>query len=884
MHYLVYPTIILDQIAKFSSDKILWIDTETADWQTSNPKISLIQVLADPTDLTGDNSYIFDVLNKPELVTYFVNQIMANPEIEKVFHNSTYDVRFLGKELAKNVTCTWKMARKLKKKSAEIKLLPNLKLKTLSEELCNFSNVDKSEQSSDWGRRPLSDKQLQYAKMDTVYLAQVHLRLLEIYNLNKPEPVHNSKQESFSVTKVRVAFECPRLFYLAHRFGGKTMFLPANYPKGIGSSFHKLAEEFIHIAKQEPQFQALFEPPVEQLNEEVISSEMQQLFYQLKFFPYLQTTIKENPAQAMALPQIWQALIQLIKHWAKLLVKNRQYCLADAVISNTLISGELKLEHEFTLPDGSQQKIIGKLDSLVRDYEKQRLCVVEFKTYHPLDPSTQLAQVALYSYLLWQNTKVPVDSAVYCVLPEFKEYHYSWEQLENTVHQLTPYKLQQMQKWLTWEPPQPNPPPSTTQPHLCEICPQQEKCQTYFESPKESVAELGYEILGAISSPSLQPWLPQMLTQEVAIEPEFNHNQEFTQPGQEGNSEADELGKQLVETLQSFKVDVDYLGATVGSTFIRVKLKPNLGVKVASLLKLAADIQVQLGIANPPLIAPQAGYVSVDLPRQNRQTAVFEDYIKPQKTPNDAPVKIAIGIDLNGQLIEADLSNPNTCHFLVGGTTGSGKSEFLRSLLLSLLYRHSPQQLKIALVDPKRVTFPEFEQMPWLHSPVVKDSENAIALMTELVAEMQQRYQRFEAAGSPHLTAYNAILTQKQQPSLPRIVCIFDEYADFMAEKDTRKELELSIKRLGAMARAAGIHLIIATQRPEAGIVTPIIRSNLPGRIALRTASIADSKIVLGGTQIEAAYLLGKGDLLYQANAQLIRLQSLFAAKIQLPR
>jgi S-DNA-T family DNA segregation ATPase FtsK/SpoIIIE len=861
MHYLVDSTQIINQITQFTSYKTLWIDTETADWQTSNPKISLIQVLADPTDLIGDNSYVLDVLNKPDLVTYFVNQIMANPEIEKVFHNSAYDVKFLGKELAQNVTCTWKMARKLKKKSVEIKLLPNLKLKTLSEELCNFSNVDKSEQSSNWGRRPLSDKQLQYAKMDTVYLAQVHLRLLEIGNLNKSEsvPNYNSENSSFSVTKVRVAFECPRLFYLAHRFGGKTVFLPANYPKGIGSAFHKLAEEFIHIAKRNPQFQSLFEPPVEQLNEEVIASEMQQLFYELKFFPYLQNTIKENPSQAMALHQIWQALIQLIKHWAKLLVKNRRYCLAEQVISNTLIAGEIKLEHEFTLPDGSQKKIIGKLDSLVRDYENQRLCVVEFKTYHPLDPSSQLAQVALYSYLLWQQTKTAVDSAVYCVLPEFKEYHYSWEQLENTVHQLTPYKLQQMQQWLNWEPPQPNPPPPTTQPHLCEICPQQEKCQTYFENTTEESSK------------------------EVEIY-EFNDAQELTQPKQKLSIEAEVLGKQLVDILQSFKVDVEYLGATVGSTFIRVKLKPNLGVKVASLLKLAADLQVQLGIENPPLIAPQAGYVSFDLPRKNRQSAVFEDYIQPQRSPDDANVKIAIGIDLEGQLIEADLSDPNSCHFLVGGTTGSGKSEFLRSLLLSLLYRYSPQQLKVALVDPKRVTFPEFEQMPWLHSPIVKDSDQAIALMTELVAEMEQRYQRFEAAGCPHLTAYNAIIAQKQQPPLPRIVCIFDEYADFMAEKDTRKELELSIKRLGAMARAAGIHLIIATQRPEAGIVTPIIRSNLPGRIALRTASIADSKIVLGGTQIEAAYLLGKGDLLYQVNSQLIRLQSLFAEKIRLPK
>jgi S-DNA-T family DNA segregation ATPase FtsK/SpoIIIE len=258
--------------------------------------------------------------------------------------------------------------------------------------------------------------------------------------------------------------------------------------------------------------------------------------------------------------------------------------------------------------------------------------------------------------------------------------------------------------------------------------------------------------------------------------------------------------------------------------------------------------------------------------------ARLEDYITPQTTPTQALVKIAIGVDLDGKLVEADLSDANTCHFLVGGTTGSGKSEFLRSLLLSLLYRHSPQQLKIALVDPKRVTFPEFAQIPWLYAPIVKDSEDAIALMENLVTEMERRYQRFELAGCSHLDAYN----QKHNPLLPRLVCIFDEYADFMTEKDIRNALELSIKRLGSMARAAGIHLIIATQRPEAKVVTPIIRSNLPGRVALRTASEADSEIILGGKQSEAAYLLGKGDLLYQVGAKLQRLQSLFAQRIEL--
>ena len=228
--------------------------------------------------------------------------------------------------------------------------------------------------------------------------------------------------------------------------------------------------------------------------------------------------------------------------------------------------------------------------------------------------------------------------------------------------------------------------------------------------------------------------------------------------------------------------------------------------------------------------------------------------------------------------MEADLSDPNTCHFLVGGTTGSGKSEFLRSLLLSLLKRHSPKHLQIALVDPKRVTFPEFEEIPWLREPIVKDTEGAITLMDSLMDEMDQRYRRFEQSRCADLSRYN----QKASVPLPRIVCIFDEYADFMAEKESRTAIEQSIKRLGAMARAAGIHLIIATQRPDAQVVTPLIRSNLPGRVALKTASEADSAIILGGKQGEAVNLLGKGDLLYLKGAQLLRLQSLFAPIIEL--
>ena len=184
MPYLTAANDIKALIAKFSQAKILWVDTEIADYK-SNPKLSIIQVLADSTDSTGDATFLLDVLDKPELANDFINQIMVNPDIEKVLHNASYDIRFLGNDDAQNVTCTLKMARKI---PAYILPLPNRQLKTLIETLCGIAYVDKTEQSGDWAKRPLTQKQLEYAKMDAVYLVQVHRRLREILAQCYPEP------------------------------------------------------------------------------------------------------------------------------------------------------------------------------------------------------------------------------------------------------------------------------------------------------------------------------------------------------------------------------------------------------------------------------------------------------------------------------------------------------------------------------------------------------------------------------------------------------------------------------------------------------------------------------------------------------------------------
>lgn len=361
MPYLTQAEDIQNHIAKFVSAKVLWLDTEVADWQTPKPRLSLIQVLVNPQNLTHESTYILDVLDKSEIVAEFIAKVMVNPNIEKVFHNASYDLKYLGNSAAQNVTCTLKLANKIGGK----KLLgtSNLKLKTLVTELCQFSGVDAEEQGSDWGRRSLTPKQLHYAAMDTVYLAAVHRCLLE---KTDPEAVArifdmaydgtqsaNIKPDlaSLTATKVRVAFECPRLFYLHQKFGGNTLFIPTdtNINFGVGSTFHKLADAFVQLAVQESQFQTFIQSDASQLQVETVAAQMQSLFYQLKFFPYLQEVSQKDARQAPGLLKVWTGMQGLIKKFAELLIKNRQFCDATTVIAKTFVIGDRKLSHFFEL-------------------------------------------------------------------------------------------------------------------------------------------------------------------------------------------------------------------------------------------------------------------------------------------------------------------------------------------------------------------------------------------------------------------------------------------------------------------------------------------------------------------------------------------------------
>jgi ribonuclease D len=186
MPYLTEASDIREAIATYACAKTLWLDTEVADYKTSKPRLSLIQVLDDSTDIKGDRVVLLDVLDRPELTDEFIEKVVMNPAIEKVFHNAVYDLQFLGgKRKAKKVSCTLEMVKKI---PYYLIPLPNFKLKTLAEQLCYFPPVDKTEQGGDWGKRPLTRQQLFYAQMDPVYVAQIHHRLLQLTQLIEPDP------------------------------------------------------------------------------------------------------------------------------------------------------------------------------------------------------------------------------------------------------------------------------------------------------------------------------------------------------------------------------------------------------------------------------------------------------------------------------------------------------------------------------------------------------------------------------------------------------------------------------------------------------------------------------------------------------------------------
>jgi S-DNA-T family DNA segregation ATPase FtsK/SpoIIIE len=303
---------------------------------------------------------------------------------------------------------------------------------------------------------------------------------------------------------------------------------------------------------------------------------------------------------------------------------------------------------------------------------------------------------------------------------------------------------------------------------------------------------------------------------------------------------------------------------------VRYSVCPASGVRVASLANRAEDLQVALRLKQPPLIQAAPGCVTIDLPKDQ------PDAVRWSALPKSAGLlAFPIGVGIDGEVLHGDLADPNMCHLLVAGTSGSGKSEFLKSVVASLIAKHPPGAIRLFIVDPKILTFGALNGSRHLGGAVMTQINEAIACLEAAVEEMEMRY------GQLALEGFENVSRRGARDDMPFHVIVFDEFADLvLAGKAQRERFESLVARLAQKGRAAGIHLVLATQRPDSKIVTGLIKSNLPLKVCLRVVNATNSQIVLD--QPGAESLLGRGDLLCQRGRGLERAQGCFISQEEL--
>lgn len=335
----------------------------------------------------------------------------------------------------------------------------------------------------------------------------------------------------------------------------------------------------------------------------------------------------------------------------------------------------------------------------------------------------------------------------------------------------------------------------------------------------------------------------------------------------------EEQERKLQHTLDSFAVDATVYDAVVGPRVTQFRVRPGIGVRVEKIAALQKNISLNLAQTNVRIQAPIPGepFVGIEVGNGNtlpiRLRSVFES--NAWQRGNEA-IPLAIGMDIQGKIVVADLAKAP--HLLIAGATGSGKSVCMSNLIVSLLYTFSPEELELVLIDPKRVEFGLFREVPHLIHPVVGEAKKAVQLLKWVVQEMEIRYQTLAEKQVRNIASYNAKAAAQGFPKMPFMVVIIDELADLMIT--SKGEAEASLARIAQLSRAVGIHTIIATQRPSVNVITGVIKANYPTRIAFQVSSIVDSRTILDCKGAES--LLGQGDMLFNPPgfARLVRIQS----------
>ncbi|MDM8522669.1 DNA translocase FtsK [Desulfococcaceae bacterium HSG8] len=509
----------------------------------------------------------------------------------------------------------------------------------------------------------------------------------------------------------------------------------------------------------------------------------------------------------------------------------------NALLAKTFHNPEELITGIYNLGNDRKLQVSGRYDALLFDVTGSEAVVMEFKGRKAGRADEDFLQLVLYCWLLKTETGISPRGAVFYLEENEPEVLYSAEDITNTMQNLSNLFQQVIdvqdavkEKENITLPPSPDP-------QLCKDCEFSPKCEQDWGTRKKE-------------------------NPPISSDNQIHNSKEV-------KKEADQGIEAITHALGALKLPIEPLGYIAGPRFIRFKIKPLLekGVTVRKLMNQSENLQVELGLHSAPLIQPQAGFVSIDVPRKIRiPLTLGEIWRNGQRNKPLSKVAFPLGVSIDGSIVWADLSDSTMPSILVGGTAGSGKSVFLRSAAIGLALNAKPEDLRITLIDPKRVSFTDIASLPHLSGPVLMDNEPAMKELLQLVDDMEERYRLFEKTGSIDIDTYNHLATP-----LSHRVIIIDEYADLIIDKKTKEQLEVSIQRLGQKGRAAGVHLILATQRPDAKVVTPIIKANLQLKVALKVTTSSNSIIILDQTGAE--YLIGHGDMMIGGSVPVQRLQ-----------
>ena len=669
----------------------------------------------------------------------------------------------------------------------------------------------------------------------------------------KLQGTSSSNGGAFSVTEVRNALRCPRIFAL-----GRLRKAAVAFPIGsscLGASFHRLVDRFGKTVETPPaSFAAL---PVSAALDDVDAELRRWLCDLLADDLAADTTLATMPAEV---DDLAQALRELARHLAarlrrfegetpaaalKRLVRESERAIEAEVDANIVVRGTL--DALYAEPDGSME-------------------IIEYKLTDEANDALDRTQVALYRHMLERASGIKARPVVLRFMPMLRETALSHAEADEVVTRTVRPLLQSMTRWAN----EPEGAPATDRRDLCAACPMAAPCsETYPErvaprdDPPAGATRPRVDAGGAISTPARTP------ATEAALDDEA------------GKQEAERVRDWILNELRRQGVGAACPRApTVGPTLIQIEVTRPRG-PVRQLDTSADDVRHRL--------ASEHG-IEADYERRGGKRLYVIKRSTPRKVLLGALLeaskdflsasagRFVVGQQPTGDVLCGDLSDSSTPHLLIGGQTGSGKSVLIRSLVASLVHFHAPSAIRFVLIDPKRVTFnvPSFQSAVGAHldGPIAYDAEETLPVIERLVDVMEERYRLFEKAQVSDLAEYNEVVAPNER--LERKVVVIDEFQDLTADKATAKEFFAGVRRLGAKARASGVHLILATQRPDRETVPGIVKTNLGGKIALRVQSQVNSRIILdeGG----AERLLGKGDLLANLGHGVVRAQAPLAS------